>query len=120
VQTHRNIAEAGNNQKGQICLLTPMAVSAALFILADSADTKGAPQTRFCVVRRSRVQTARCAPHSSMSSGRENKGCPAGAPLKTRHFRNDCEKGILPVLQTHAPIKPHRPLTQRERRLPVA
>jgi hypothetical protein len=80
-------------------------------------------------------------------SGRENKGCPAGAPLKTRllgrlgrvfeahsagkqtHERrgdrkaeklNDCEKGVLPVLQTHAPMKPHRPLTERERRLLVA
>ena len=77
----------------------------------------------------------------------QNKGCPAGAPLKTgllgclgrvfethlagkqTHERrgdrkaeklNDCEKGILPVLQTHAPMKPHRPLTERERRLLVA
>jgi hypothetical protein len=49
----------------------------------------------------------------------ENRRTNEGGDRKAEKL-NDCEKGILPVLQTHAPMKLHRPLTERERRLLVA
>jgi hypothetical protein len=140
-------AEAGDDQKGEHLFIYADDRFGCVVYPGDSADANAHRRRIFALCDNREFKPLVVRRTVLGRSGRENKGCPAGAPLKTRllgclgqvfetylagkqtHERrgdrkaeklNDCEKGVLPVLQTHAPMKPHRPLTERERRLLVA
>ena len=137
----------GDDQKGEHLFIYAAGRFGCVVYPGDSADAHAHRRRIFALCDNREFKPLVVRRTVLGRSGRENKGCPARAPLKTRllgclgrvlethlagkqtHERrgdrkaeklNDCEKSVLPVLQTHAPIKPHRPLTEREGPLLVA